>query len=39
MNAILQKVKEYGCNLVEITGGEPLLQENVHPLMRRLCDD
>ena len=24
--------------LVEITGGEPLLQKNVHPLMRRLCD-
>jgi len=39
LNAILQKVKEYGCNLVEITGGEPLLQENVHSLMRRLCDD
>ncbi len=24
--------------LVEITGGEPLLQPNVHPLMTRLCD-
>ena len=24
--------------LVEITGGEPLLQPNVHVLMRRLCD-
>ncbi|MDP7048669.1 MAG: radical SAM protein [Verrucomicrobiota bacterium] len=24
--------------LVEITGGEPLLQKNVHTLMRRLCD-
>lgn len=24
--------------LVEITGGEPMLQKNVHPLMRRLCD-
>ena len=24
--------------LVELTGGEPLLQKNVHPLMRRLCD-
>ena len=23
---------------VELTGGEPLLQKNVHPLMRRLCD-
>jgi 7-carboxy-7-deazaguanine synthase len=39
MNALLQKVKEYGCNLVEITGGEPLLQENVYPLMRHLCDE
>lgn len=27
-----------GCKLVEITGGEPLLQPNVHELMRRLCD-
>ena len=24
--------------LVEITGGEPMLQKNVHPLMRHLCD-
>lgn len=27
-----------GCDLYEITGGEPLLQRNVHPLMTRLCD-
>lgn len=27
-----------GCGLVEVTGGEPLLQPNVHPLMTRLCD-
>jgi 7-carboxy-7-deazaguanine synthase len=26
------------CPLVEITGGEPLLQKNVLPLMTRLCD-
>jgi hypothetical protein len=26
------------CPLVEITGGEPLLQRNVHPLMTALCD-
>jgi 7-carboxy-7-deazaguanine synthase len=24
--------------LVELTGGEPLLQKNIHPLMNRLCD-
>lgn len=27
-----------GYDLVEVTGGEPLLQPNVHELMRRLCD-
>lgn len=27
-----------GCGLYEVTGGEPLLQPNVHELMRRLCD-
>ena len=27
-----------GCDLVEVTGGEPLLQANVHPLMTALCD-
>lgn len=27
-----------GCRLVEVTGGEPLLQKGVHPLMTRLCD-
>ena len=26
------------CDLVEVTGGEPLLQPGVHELMRRLCD-
>ncbi len=26
------------CDLYEVTGGEPLLQRNVHPLMSRLCD-
>jgi len=28
-----------GLPLVEVTGGEPLLQHNVTALMRRLCDD
>lgn len=27
-----------GCELIEITGGEPLLQPGVHELMSRLCD-
>lgn len=27
-----------GCDLYEVTGGEPLLQPGVHPLMSTLCD-
>ena len=36
---ILKKVEEYKCKLVEITGGEPLLQANVHLLIKFLCDE
>ena len=32
----LQKVETFGLLLVEITGGEPLLQEDVYPLMETL---
>jgi len=32
----LQKVETFGLGLVEITGGEPLLQEDVYPLMEAL---
>ncbi|RFM25209.1 MAG: radical SAM protein [Candidatus Thermochlorobacter aerophilum] len=35
---IIEKVSSYGCKLVEITGGEPLLQSEVYELMTRLCD-
>ena len=35
---VVQKVDEFGCDLVELTGGEPLLQKDVYPLMRRLLD-
>lgn len=38
IESIIEKVKEYKCRLVEITGGEPLAQDNVHELMSRLCD-
>jgi 7-carboxy-7-deazaguanine synthase len=35
-----QRVADIGgdCRLVEITGGEPLLQKGVHPLMAQLAD-
>jgi 7-carboxy-7-deazaguanine synthase len=35
---VVKAVDEYGCPLVEITGGEPLLQDEVYPLMQRLLD-
>ena len=33
---VLAEVERYGCPLVEVTGGEPLLQPDVYPLMTRL---
>ena len=33
---VLQEVEGYPCPLVEVTGGEPLLQEAVYPLMESL---
>ena len=38
LTEIVEQVLAYKCPLVEITGGEPLLQKNVLPLMRELCD-
>jgi 7-carboxy-7-deazaguanine synthase len=35
---IVAEVLAFGCDLVEVTGGEPLLQKDVHPLMTRLAD-
>lgn len=33
---VVAEVDRYACPLVEITGGEPLLQQDVYPLMRDL---
>ena len=35
---IVEKVRGFGCPLVEVTGGEPLLQPNCVPLLTMLCD-
>ena len=35
---IFALLAEYGCNLVEVTGGEPLAQKNVFPFITHLCD-
>jgi 7-carboxy-7-deazaguanine synthase len=37
---VLARVRAYGCQLVEVTGGEPLVQKQACcELVRRLCDE
>jgi 7-carboxy-7-deazaguanine synthase len=39
IHELLAQIREFHCNLVEITGGEPLFQPNVHELIAQLCDE
>ena len=36
---VIEEVKKYDNKLVEVTGGEPLVQKEAIHLMRKLCDD
>ncbi len=36
---IIDKVRSYDCNLVEVTGGEPLMQEDSYLLLHKLCEE
>jgi 7-carboxy-7-deazaguanine synthase len=36
---IMDQVAAFGCKLVEVTGGEPLAQQEAFNLITRLCDD
>jgi 7-carboxy-7-deazaguanine synthase len=38
LEAVLDEVERFGCDVVEVTGGEPLLQQGVYPLMQTLLD-
>jgi 7-carboxy-7-deazaguanine synthase len=38
VEGVMRKVRDYGCQLVEVTGGEPLAQKEAFELVRRLCD-
>jgi 7-carboxy-7-deazaguanine synthase len=38
LDDIMAEVLSFDCTLVEVTGGEPLLQRNVLPLMTMLCN-
>jgi 7-carboxy-7-deazaguanine synthase len=35
---IMQKVRDFGCRLVEVTGGEPLAQREAFELIRQFCE-
>jgi len=36
---VVAQVHAFGCNLVEVTGGEPLAQKSAFSLISKLCDD
>ena len=38
LDRILEEIQKYSCRHVCITGGEPLLQPDIYPLMKKLCD-
>jgi 7-carboxy-7-deazaguanine synthase len=38
LEEIMHEVLGHGCDLVELTGGEPLLQPDIYELAARLCD-
>ena len=38
LDEIMAAVETYDCHLVELTGGEPMLQAEIYELARRLCD-
>lgn len=38
LDEVMEKVAAFGCPLVEVTGGEPLLQPGCLPLLAALCD-
>jgi 7-carboxy-7-deazaguanine synthase len=38
LDEVMHAVEGYNCRMVEVTGGEPLLQRDVYPLMSRLLE-
>ena len=36
---IIEELRKYDCNLVEVTGGEPLMQDESYELLNRLCEE
>ena len=36
---VMERVRDFSCDLVEVTGGEPLAQREAFDLIARLCDE
>src|SRR5688572_7753333 len=39
IDAVMDQVRAFGVNLVEVTGGEPLAQKEAFNLIERLCNE
>src|SRR5207244_8850726 len=39
LEEVMNEVRSFGCNLVEVTGGEPLAQREAFDLIKKLCDE
>jgi 7-carboxy-7-deazaguanine synthase len=39
LQEVMDKVRSFGCQLVEVTGGEPLAQKECFQLLRQLSDE
>jgi 7-carboxy-7-deazaguanine synthase len=39
IDEVMKQVRDFGCRLVEITGGEPLAQREAFDLIARLCEE
>src|SRR5437867_3879609 len=39
LESIINEIRAFRCDLIELTGGEPLEQDAVYPLMKMLCDE
>jgi 7-carboxy-7-deazaguanine synthase len=39
IEAVMKQVRDFGCSLVEVTGGEPLAQREALALITKLCDE
>ena len=39
IDEVLRQVHNFGCRLVEVTGGEPLAQREAFDLIKRLCEE